>query len=373
MRSIRSIVPRFVVASTTAAVLAFTPSPGDFGLVTAGQSAAQTFTLANTGGSAVPELNVMLSGPAAFTVTTDTCTGTDLGPGKSCTVTVQFSPPGTGVVTATLTAVSKKAAVTATDPLTGTGAPGAHLYWTDFGAFPNTGTIGEANLDGTGATTIVTGQNGALGVAVGASNIYWADRNSGTIMQANLDGTGVTTLVSGQSFPDAVTVSASHIYWTTLGTGSGNDSIMQANLDGTGVTPLVTGQNGTGGIAVDASHIYWTDPVDGSIMRANLDGTGLTTLVAGQNAPQWVAVDASHIYWTDASTTGGTIMESNLDGTGVTTLITGQDAPEGVAVDSSHVYWVDTNIFAANLDGSNPHSVVSGLGFGFNDVAVGPQ
>ncbi len=63
----------------------------------------------------------------------------------------------------------------------------------------------------------------------------------------------------------------------------------------------------------------------------------------------------------------------NLNGTGVTTLVTGLDHPEGVAVDGSHIYWVDTDIFAANLDGTSPHSLISGLNFGFNGVAVGPQ
>jgi hypothetical protein len=354
----------------TKPVLVFTPSPADFGLVPTGQTATQTLTLANTGGSQAPELAVMLSGPAAFTLTTNTCTGTDLGPGKSCAVTVQFAPASTGTVSASLTAASKKAAVTATDLLIGTGTPGAHLYWTNFGASPNTGTIGEANVDGTGVTTIVSGQNGPLGVAVSASYIYWADRNSGTVMQANLDGTGVTTLVTGQSFPDAVAVSASHIYWTNL-TGSAG-AIMQANLDGTAVTTLVAGLTGVGGVAVDASHIYWIDAIDGKVMQANLDGTGVTTLVTGQNSPAWLAVDASHLYWSDDGTPG-TIMESNLDGTGVTTLDSSPDAPLGVAVDSNRVFWVDTDIFSANLNGTNAHSLISGLGFGFNDVAVGPH
>jgi hypothetical protein len=30
-------------------------------------------------------------------------------------------------------------------------------------------------------------------------------------------------------------------------------------------------------------------------------------------------------------------------------------------------------VMAANLDGTNPHSLISGLNFGFNGVAVGPQ
>ena len=319
-------------AAKTGPVLAFTPAPDDFGVVTIGQTASQTLTLANTGGSPTRALKVALPGPTAFAIAADTCTGTSLGPGKSCTVTVQFAPSSIGTVTAALTAISNKGAATATDPLTGTGRAVAHLYWANFGAFPNTGTIQEANPDGTGVTTIVSGQNGPYGVAVGASHIYWADRNSGTIMQANLDGTGVTTLVAGQSFPN--------------------------------------------GMAVSASHLYWSDAIDGTIMQANLDGTGVTTLVAGQNAPQGVAVDGSHIYWANDVQAGSgpsTIMGANLDGTGVTTLVTGQDQREGIAVDASHIYWADTSIFGANLDGSNPHTLITGLNFGPAGVAVGPQ
>ncbi len=282
-------------AAKTGPVLAFTPSPADFGVVATGQTAVQTLTLANSGKSAAHGLKVGLSGPAAFTIIGDTCSGISLGAGMSCAVTVRFSPSGAGAVTATLTAASQKSGVTTTDPLTGTGALVPHLYWTNFGAFPNTGTIQEGNPDGTGVTTIVTGQNDPYGVAVGASHIYWA----------------------GDSGPS-------------------NGTIMEANLDGTGVTTLVTGLNGPQGVAVNASHIYWADDVLGG---------GLT----------------------------GTIDEANLDGTGVTIVVPGQTQPEGVAVDGSHIYWVDTDIFAANLDGTSPHSLISGLNFGFNGVAVGPQ
>jgi hypothetical protein len=58
----------------------------------------------------------------------------------------------------------------------------------------------------------------------------------GTIDRANLDGTGVTRLVSGQDFPIALTVDGSHLYWCSSG------RIDQANLDGTGVTTLVSAQ-----------------------------------------------------------------------------------------------------------------------------------
>ena len=50
--------------------------------------------------------------------------------------------------------------------------------------------------------------NEPFGVAVNLSHIYWANgvNNTGTINQANLDGTGVTTLATGQQTPRGVAV-----------------------------------------------------------------------------------------------------------------------------------------------------------------------
>ena len=141
-------------------MLAFTPSRHYYGQVTAGQTAAQTFTLASTGGKASRALTVTLSESAAFTITADTCTATSLGPSTSCTVTVRLAP---GTAAATLTAANNKKAVLATDSLTGTGASASHLCW----ASGSAGTIVEASLDGTGAKAIASGQGRAVGVAVG--------------------------------------------------------------------------------------------------------------------------------------------------------------------------------------------------------------
>jgi sugar lactone lactonase YvrE len=45
-------------------------------------------------------------------------------------------------------------------------------------------------------------------VAVDSSHVYWANgvNNTGTINKANLDGTGVTTLATGQQTPRGVAV-----------------------------------------------------------------------------------------------------------------------------------------------------------------------
>jgi len=234
-------------------VLAFTPSPFDYGQVTMGNPASQTFTLANIGGRASRGLTVAVSGSAAFTITASTCT-TRLGPGTSCTVTVQFAPASTGMAAATLTAANGKKAVLATDAVTGTGgAAASHLYWADEGA----DTITEAGLDGTGAQVIASAQNGPYGVAVDASHLYWANdgsgSNTGTIVEANLDGTGAQAIVSGQSFPAGVAVNASHLYWSNAsdaGFDSNTGTVVEANLDGTGAQVIASLQNFARGVAV---------------------------------------------------------------------------------------------------------------------------
>jgi len=110
-----------------APALAFTPSTNgsfDYGTVAPGQTASQTFTLRNTGGSGSGGLTVALAGSGAFTKTSDACTGAALGPGKSCGVTVRYAPNVAGQSdAATLTATGTRPAVRASITLTGAGTP----------------------------------------------------------------------------------------------------------------------------------------------------------------------------------------------------------------------------------------------------------
>jgi hypothetical protein len=104
-------------------------SPSDtfsFGGFNAGAtSPPEAFKLTNSGTSGTGALKVTLT-PAsgtpasAFTKTADTCTGTSLGPNKSCSVSVAYTAPATpGSYQATLTAGSNKPAATASVTLVG--------------------------------------------------------------------------------------------------------------------------------------------------------------------------------------------------------------------------------------------------------------
>lgn len=120
------VVIGLVVLSPSAAqaagapAIAFSPSSYDYKTIDAGTTASQTFALTNSGGTATRALAVSLPDPSAFSKTVDTCTGTSLGPKKSCSVTVEYAPTSAGASdSAKLTASSKKPTVSATASLTG--------------------------------------------------------------------------------------------------------------------------------------------------------------------------------------------------------------------------------------------------------------
>ena len=345
-------------------VLTFSPAPYDYGQVAAGGAASQTFTLANTGGQGTGRLRVTLAGAAAFTITGDTCHS--LAPGKRCTVTVRFTPVTSGIVTATLTAAGKKRGATpAADVLTGTGQGLGlnldHIYWAG-----TSQTISSANLDGSDPQTLVSGQNGPIGVAVDASHLYWTNQNDGSIWAANRDGTSPHAISNAGLAGWDIAVGGDHLYWTVLGRGA----IWEANLDGSDPHAIVTGQAAPVGIAVNSGNIYWSTTGDnsagaGAIWQANLDGSSPHAIVTGQFEPFGVAVNSGNLFWAAAhgSATGaGEIWQASLDGSSPHAIVTGQDAPFGVAADGSHVYWTNElggTVSEANLDGTGPRSIVN--------------
>ena len=236
--------------------------------------------------------------------------------------------------------------------------PGAGLYWADyFGS-----AIKAANLDGTGARTLVSGAGSPLGVAVDATHVYWA--GAGAIKESSLDGSNVTTLVSGTDSLYGVAVDASSIYWTDFTAGT----IMRADLNGSNVTKLVSGEFDPSSIAVTASHIYWTNwHTSGTIKEADLNDGTVTTLVTGQDNPFAIAADNFYVYWVnegDINTATGTVDRAPLDDPSqVTILANYQRHPDGLAVDASHIYWANSQagtINRANLDGTSPTLLVSG-------------
>jgi hypothetical protein len=105
------------------AVAQVTPSSHNFGSVTVGSSASQTFQLKNTGNTVMQSIDVSLSGAdASQFILDDSAMATTLAAGASTSFVVTFQPTSAGAKTASAL-VDSNAVVDPTVSLTGTGTP----------------------------------------------------------------------------------------------------------------------------------------------------------------------------------------------------------------------------------------------------------
>lgn len=248
------------------------------------------------------------------------------------------------------------------------GKASAAIYW------GNGAPIGRAGLDGTEvqyefvqyvpfASSGEGASNGCGGVAVDASHVFWAEPAKGSIGRANLDGSGADyTFITGAENPCGIAVDGAHIYWANFRGGS----IGRANLDGSGVTQAFIGAvDGPCGVAVDHRFIYWTSTMGNYVYvgRASLDtGDKGPHLVDGNGSFDFcgLAVDQEHLFWGGF---GDRIGRVNLDGSDPdSSFVSGVERPCGIAVDGSHLYWMEqrspANIGVTNLDGAAPSRVI---------------
>lgn len=126
------------------------------------------------------------------------------------------------------------------------------IYWSS--QFEHT--IRSANLDGTGQQVVLAGLNEPTDIGVDASNgkIYWTDWD-GTIHVADLDGSGARTLVNAT--PElpygntrlALDFNDDKLYWSNFAMGS----IWSANLDGSNSQQVLGGVDYLWDIALDAA------------------------------------------------------------------------------------------------------------------------
>ncbi len=245
------------------------------------------------------------------------------------------------------------------------------IYWS---SYTSAGAVLLGNLDGSGGHALFTGESSPEGVAIdsAAGKIYWADTGTGAgtgtatgtgaIRVANLDGTGARDLFTGESQPSGVAIdpAAGLIYWADAVRGAG--TIRVGNLDGSGAArTLFAGEDWPVGVAIDpaAGTIYWGSYNSYLIRVGNLDGTGARTLFSGENSPTQLAIDpaAGKLYWTNEFL--GNVRVGNLNGTGATSLYTGQGDVGGLAIDpgAGKIYWTSTDkgtVRVGSLDGTTP-------------------
>ena len=382
-------------ARATGPALVFSPSPYDFGPVSPGQSASKTFTLSNSGQKATGKLRVRLSGPAAFSITRNTCRAVRLRPGRACTITVRFAPSQADRITATLTAASKggpRHAAAAADTLTGGQALGAapgpgQIYWV------SSDEIWAANLDGTSPHAIVTGQIGAEGIAVNSSHLYWADAPDGTIWEANLNGSSPHTILTSQRGQTGLAVTASQIYWANNGGGVDRaGTIWAANLDGSSPHAIVTGQDSPSWMAVtpaapelsfspapyDYGSVPPGQPATQTFTLTNSGHAATGPLTVTLTGPAAFVVTGNACPATSlgpGQTCSITVRFTPAAGGAMTATLTAASTnPDAIATDALSgvvapaIYWANASdhspgagaIWTANLDGTSPHAIATG-------------
>jgi hypothetical protein len=258
------------------------------------------------------------------------------------------------------------------------------IYWSG-----GDGHIWRYNLDGSGLPeSLISGITHPTGVALDLTGgkMYYGDQGSGGmgeggIYSANLDGSGSTPLVGGLFQPTeiALDIPGRQMYWVYASTDSPTGGIQRASLDGSGLTTLVSGlttNGGAVGLALDLAggkmYVGEGDRGAGTIRRYNLDGSGEEILITGLLRPSAIALDVhgGKMYFNTQQypEKPGTVNRANLDGSDQKLLVSrdGTNVP-GIALDlaGGKVYWSEGfigNIGRANLDGTGPETLLSGLG-----------
>lgn len=282
------------------------------------------------------------------------------------------------------------------------------LYFTHGGAF-NGDAIKRINLNGSGETVVVSNLVGPTGLAINPlrGELYWSD-GSGRLRRAGLDGSN-PQVIAEEIYAYDITVDpyADLIYYRT------RTPLAIYRILRSGGEPVLVVQDGTGahGPALDVSinKLYWIDgAVFANLRQANLDGSSAVTLgsagvrptsqlalaftdapvvptptATATNTPIPAATAtplptptaggppaAEHLYW---SNQGGQIVRAPvsgcLDGSCIQPVVTpspGTSAGD-IAIDSlrGKLYWinpVDKSIQRSNVDGSDPQTLIGGLG-----------
>lgn len=230
-----------------AAALAITPASYSYGNVAVGSSVVASFTVSNSGGAPSGMLTRGISDAARFPVFSDSCTGTVLAAGASCTIAVAFAPTDAGARSATLT-VSASPGGTVAATLAGVGVVPAQLVISatthDYGAVfvgdnmsytfvvSNTGTLASGMLsaavsdaadfpllsDSCSGLTLAAGATCTITVAFAPTS---AGAHSATLtVSASPGGTTAAALTGFGTAPAQLVISATAHDYGAVSVGS---------------------------------------------------------------------------------------------------------------------------------------------------------
>lgn len=175
-------------------------------------------------------------------------------------------------------------------------------------------------------------------LAVNARGLFFVDADAGAIKSVRPDGTGLTTLASGQRGPTQLKLDDDHAYWVNVeGAKLAAYTVMKLSLDGGEPRSLMGEQTFATGIALDATHVFVA--TYDRLLKVGKDGEGLQVVVSEQTISGAPVADAARVYWS----AGGTSLLALDTSTSKVSELAKAAAPIAeLAADASGVYWFST-------------------------------
>lgn len=207
-------------------------------------------------------------------------------------------------------------------------------------------TVVRARLDGSSPVTLTSASDPYFGgnapgderldlaLDVAGGRVFFTTGWGGDVCVGNLDGSGGTTVLFGDQGGALNGIEYNPLndmlYFARLsGEGPG---IYAANANGSGTPALLFGGSDFRQLTLDpaAGTIYWTDWANGNILAGSMSGGTAAIVFSGLSYPYGIDLDvaAGRLYWADALT--GNIYSGGTSGTGKTLIQTVPDA-RGVA------------------------------------------
>jgi hypothetical protein len=146
--------------------------------------------------------------------------------------------------------------------LTALALDAGHVYWVSFNA--GDGTLKSVAKNGGAVTTLATGLNRPMGIALSTTHVFLAESgtepnafNDGSISRVPIEGGSKDVLKQGQGAPYSIAADG-YLFWTNFG-GQTVVAIAIPPAGQPAETPILLAgaQSGAGGLAVDATMVFW--------------------------------------------------------------------------------------------------------------------